>query len=221
MARKFTKYPSNYIRASLYSTPKDATYLFNLRKVAPDTYNFMCQSVLLPNGTEKYLHNEVDVTFRLENGEPYILSGCHIGTQDFDFDEGDPWDDYVEHYHPGITEQVLNKIQKGDFRDEEEDSANMYLDRYIGKDVWVYVGLKGGLGITPAWIKILDEASTFQGNNKVWVYNADEILVKKDNMYQEHYRLDDCEIEVADIKVYKPITTHTSAELEQLLADNK
>lgn len=115
MSRKFTIYPSNYIKASLYSTPQGATYVFNIREVAPETYNFMCRSVLLPDGTEKYLHNEVDVTFKLVDGEPYIISGSHIGTSDFDFDEGDSWDDCVEYYHPGITQQVLERIKNNDY----------------------------------------------------------------------------------------------------------
>ena len=90
-------------------------YIFELNNQGSGKYDFMCQSAYRPDGTKKYLHNEVAVTFKLVNGEPYILSGYHIGTQDFDFDEGDPWDDYVEYYQPGITAQVLERIKNNDY----------------------------------------------------------------------------------------------------------
>ena len=113
MKRSFTKYPSSDITASSDSKYR---YIFCLQKQSePDTYNFMCQSAYRPDGTKKFLHNEVDVEFRLVDGKPYILSGYHIGTQDFDFGEGDPWDDYVEYYQPGITEQVLERIKNNDY----------------------------------------------------------------------------------------------------------
>ena len=117
--RKFIKYPQGYVKASteadLDINDVDPQYIFRLHKTGSDTYNFMCQAMQKPDGTKKWLHNEVDVTFKLVNGEPYILSGYHIGTQDFDFDKGDPWDDYVEYYQPGITEQVLERIKHNDY----------------------------------------------------------------------------------------------------------
>lgn len=99
----------------IYYTNPEYKYIFALENRGRGKYGFMCQSAYKPDGTETYLHNETDVTFKLVNGKPHILSGFHIGTEDFDFDEGDPWDDYVEYYHPGITDQVLTRIQNKDF----------------------------------------------------------------------------------------------------------
>ena len=113
MNRTFTKYPQGYIKASSGNTPLQ--YIFELQNKGSDVYEFMCQDAYRPDGTKKYLHNEVAVTFKLVNGEPYILSGWHIGTEDFGFDEGDSWDDYVEYYQPGITQQVLERIKNNDY----------------------------------------------------------------------------------------------------------
>lgn len=106
--------PGKSITASEIESPN---YVIHLDKFPDGTYNLFCNEVLRPDGTKKLLHNETDVTFQLRAGGAwfYILSGWHIGTEDFELDEGDSWDDYVEYYHPGITRQVMDMIQSGNF----------------------------------------------------------------------------------------------------------
>lgn len=211
-----------YIRASYYSTPEGSTYLFDLYEDDPGVYNFSCNTILLPDGTEGLLHNEVVVTFKLVNGKPCILSGYHIGTEDFDFDEGDSWEDYVESYHPGITEQVMDKLQRGRvWGDRSRWAACFQLDRYIKKDVWVLIEYKNGLWSDPIWIKILDRVSGFQDGEKVYSYIVSRINVAYSDLYYVNDRNEHSTLAVDRIKVYEPLTTHTTAELEQLIADNK
>lgn len=45
-----------------------------------------------------------------------VLSGWHIGTEDFEWDEDDK-EDYtwvLEKYHPGISKQLLEMIERGE-----------------------------------------------------------------------------------------------------------
>jgi len=90
----------------------DRVYDFTLTKVGEDLYSLDCNSLKMPDGSLKLLHNEVAVDFKVTEDGFQILSGWHIGTEDFDFEEGDSWDDYVEYYHPGITEQVRSEMKR-------------------------------------------------------------------------------------------------------------
>lgn len=91
-------------------------YIFTLEKavdengkVIPGTYCVDCSEGYREDGTRKLLHNEISVTFRVVNGGIYVLDGWHIGTEDYDLDEGD--DFTLEYYHPGLTEQILERLE--------------------------------------------------------------------------------------------------------------
>lgn len=85
-------------------------YEINLNKV-DDEYNMFCNTLIRDNGTKKLLHNEISCEFIIENGNIVVLSGWHIGTEDFDWDErGYDW--VLEKYHPGITEQLLDEVKR-------------------------------------------------------------------------------------------------------------
>ena len=75
-----------------------------------NAYYMDCNEAILEDGNRRLLHNEVGCSFIVDNGNIKVLSGWHIGTEDFDFDEGDDW--VLEHYHPGITEQLLEEVRK-------------------------------------------------------------------------------------------------------------
>ena len=88
-----------------------AQYEINLNKT-DNAYYMDCNTAII-NGKRKLLHNEVGCSFLLEDGNIRVLSGWHIGTEDFEWteDEGDfTW--VLEQYHPGITEQLLT-LMKG------------------------------------------------------------------------------------------------------------
>lgn len=97
-------------------------YLFNVSEaisfnyetkeceIIPETYQMLCQAIELPDGTKKLLHNELDMTFKIVDGSIEIVEGWHIGTEDFGLEKGDEW--VIEYYHPGITEQILEKVKE-------------------------------------------------------------------------------------------------------------
>lgn len=87
-----------------------AQYEINLNKT-DNVYYMDCNTAII-NGKRKLLHNEVGCSFLLEDGNIRVLSGWHIGTEDFEWteDEGDfTW--VLEKYHPGITEQLLTLVK--------------------------------------------------------------------------------------------------------------
>ena len=76
-----------------------------------DVYQIYCGTGI-KNGKEMPLHNKIYCAFVIENGNIKVLSGWHIGTEDFDWKYGE--DDYtwvLEKYHPGITEQIKEMIK--------------------------------------------------------------------------------------------------------------
>lgn len=76
-----------------------------------DVYQMYC-GTSIKNGKEMPLHNEIYCAFVIENENIKVLSGWHIGTEDFDWGYGE--DDYtwvLEKYHPGITEQIKEMIK--------------------------------------------------------------------------------------------------------------
>ena len=77
-------------------------------------YSMMCQSAKI-DGVEKYLHNEIACDFEIRDGRLHLISGWHIGTEDFEFSEEDCCDWVLEMYHPGITEQLIGRIDSGAF----------------------------------------------------------------------------------------------------------
>ena len=87
-------------------------YLINLNKT-DNAYYMDCNEAITDDGKRKLLHNEIGCSFIVENGEITVLSGWHIGTEDFDFNrekDGDVnW--VLEKYHPGIMEQLKEVIQ--------------------------------------------------------------------------------------------------------------
>lgn len=84
-------------------------YILNLNKT-DNAYYCDCNEAIDDNGNKKLLHNEVGFSFLLINGKMRLLGGWHIGTEDFEFGENEYW--VLEYYHPGITEQVVNKAKE-------------------------------------------------------------------------------------------------------------
>lgn len=85
-----------------------ANAINNAGKVIPGVYDLDCNECCC-DGTRKLLHNEISARFKVKGNEMYILSGWHIGTEDYDLDEGDDYT--IERYHPGLTEQVLEYLK--------------------------------------------------------------------------------------------------------------
>ena len=95
-------------------------YLIHINKIedlkkkynrTEDVYQIYCGTGI-KNGKEMPLHNEIYCSFVIENGNIKVLSGWHIGTEDFEWEYGE--DDYtwvLEKYHPGITEQIKEIIK--------------------------------------------------------------------------------------------------------------
>lgn len=86
-------------------------YLINLNKTENSFY-MDCNEAII-DGERKLLHNEVGCSFEIEDGKIKVISGWHIGTEDFEWteDEGDyTW--VLEQYHPGITEQLLELVEE-------------------------------------------------------------------------------------------------------------
>ena len=86
-----------------YAFKEDGTQFF-------DIYDVMCQEGITDTGKKKLLHNEIDVQFKVINNEIYVLGGWHIGTEDYNLEEGDDYT--LEYYHPGITEQILAQMKE-------------------------------------------------------------------------------------------------------------
>ena len=83
-------------------------YKINLQKT-DNAYYMDCSEAIMDDGNRKLLHNEVGCSFVVVNGEIEVLSGWHIGTEDFEWHEkGYEW--VLERYHPGITEQLLKEV---------------------------------------------------------------------------------------------------------------
>ncbi len=92
-------------------------YIFTIHRaidekgnIIPETYYTSCSEAYREDGTKRLLHNEISVTFLVVDGSIYVLDGWHIGTQDYDLDEGD--DETIEYYHPGLSEQILERLRE-------------------------------------------------------------------------------------------------------------
>lgn len=89
-------------------------YKFDVRRCAyenlKDVYSLLCNSAENQWGEEIMLHNELDLVFRVVDGKIQIVEGWHVGTESFALLPGD--EDKIEYYHPGITEQILDKMKE-------------------------------------------------------------------------------------------------------------
>lgn len=96
----------------LFNVSEAISYNYETKQceIMPETYQMLCQTVLLPDGTKKLLHNELDMTFKIVDGSIEIVEGYHIGTESFGLRKGDEW--MIEYYHPGITDQILEKTKE-------------------------------------------------------------------------------------------------------------
>lgn len=70
--------------------------------------NCECKQAIDDNGKIKLLHNEVSFNFKKICGKLSVTDGWHIGTESFGFSkaEGDNCENCIEHYHPGLLEQL-------------------------------------------------------------------------------------------------------------------
>ena len=84
-------------------------YEINLNKT-DNAYYMDCDTAII-NGQRKILHNEIGCSFIMNNGNPVVLSGWHIGTEDFEWNE-EGYDWVLEKYHPGITEQLIELVKE-------------------------------------------------------------------------------------------------------------
>ena len=87
-------------------------YEINLNKT-DNAYYMDCNTAIV-DGKRKLLHNEIGCSFVYENGEIKVLSGWHIGTEDFEWaeDEASEYEWVLEYYHPGITEQIKERVMQ-------------------------------------------------------------------------------------------------------------
>lgn len=92
-------------------------YVFEVKRCAyekeKNVFTILCNSATDRWGEEIMLHNEIDIIFKIKDGKIYILEGMHIGTESYELDEGDDYT--LERYHPGITEQILDKMKEEGF----------------------------------------------------------------------------------------------------------
>ncbi len=98
----------------VYSVPKTVQYDISIQEI-PENKNFtgMVQEAMI-NGKKYLLHNEISFTFKIVDGKVDIISGWHMGTQDFTFskEEGDNCEEYIEDYHPGLLKQLNTKLKE-------------------------------------------------------------------------------------------------------------
>lgn len=89
-------------------------YIFTVQKCnwerEPNVFSLLCNSAENKWGEEIMLHNELDMTFKVVDGKIQLLDGWHVGTESFSLDPGD--EQYIEQYHPGITEQIIKKMKE-------------------------------------------------------------------------------------------------------------
>ena len=83
-------------------------YLINLYKV-DNIYHMECNTGIDNNGNKRFLHNEISCEFIINGNDLKVLSGWHIGTEDFEWNE-EGYDWVLEEYHPGITEQIKTML---------------------------------------------------------------------------------------------------------------
>ena len=88
-------------------------YIFTVQKCnwerEPNVFSLLCNSATNQWGEEILLHNELDMTFKVVDGKIELLDGWHVGTESFGLEPGD--EHWIEYYHPGITEQILDKMK--------------------------------------------------------------------------------------------------------------
>lgn len=89
-------------------------YIFTVQRCAyereKDVFSLLCNSATDKWGEEILLHNELDITFKIVDGEIKLLDGWHIGTESFELNPGD--EAVIEQYHPGITEQIIAQVKE-------------------------------------------------------------------------------------------------------------
>ena len=84
-------------------------YILKVNKT-DNAYYCDCNEVIDENGNVRLLHNEIGFSFIIVDGKMKQLGGWHIGTEDFDFNEMEDW--VIEHYHPGLTEQLMSTMEE-------------------------------------------------------------------------------------------------------------
>lgn len=97
----------------VYSIPATVQYRIAVQKRLNENFVAMCHSAII-NGKLFTLHNEISFTFKINDGEIDVIGGWHVGTTDFTFskEEGDNCEEYIEEYHPGLIEQLKNKLKE-------------------------------------------------------------------------------------------------------------
>ena len=104
-------------------------YIIDLTALGNNTYSVACNEAVKEDGTKKLLHNEISCAIEVKDGVIAMKGGYHIGTEDFEWSdkEGPEYAWVLEEYHPGITEQIIDLVERTDgatfriyqLRDEE------------------------------------------------------------------------------------------------------
>ena len=95
-----------------YPANKDVCYIISMSEISSESgvYYSICCNEAVVDGKKKILHNEIGCSLEYENNHIKVLSGWHIGTEDFSWeDEGNDW--VLEKYHPGISRQIVDMIE--------------------------------------------------------------------------------------------------------------
>ena len=101
----------------------------------PLVYDVTCTSGYLDDGTEKLFHTEMgaEVRYDYRTRTFKTLGGWLIGTASYDWSEGDgPIYDYLwEHYNPGISEQIIEKIENDFAEDIKKAKESCNVQRFL------------------------------------------------------------------------------------------
>jgi len=91
-------------------------YIINLCKLCDEMYHMDCNMAMLDGGKKLMLHNEISCLIEVRDKKIAMKGGTHIGTEVFDWSdkEGDAYAWVLEEYHPGITEQIIDLVERTD-----------------------------------------------------------------------------------------------------------
>lgn len=84
-------------------------YIVSISENQNGSYYAECNTAYDEEGRIRLLHNEVGFSFKKEENQIRLIEGWHIGTESFSLEPGD--EDYVEHYHPGLLNQINEQLK--------------------------------------------------------------------------------------------------------------
>ena len=96
----------------MYPENDKVRYIISISEIPHENevlYGICCNEAVV-DGKKKILHNEIGCCLDYSDYRFKVISGWHIGTEDFTWnDDGYEW--VLEKYHPGISAQIVEMLE--------------------------------------------------------------------------------------------------------------